>query len=167
MIIIEDILSEVVKRVEKNNDRQLFFHYGTLREIVGNLNQLGKASKIKYPIIALIEPFKQRVTDEGTKATLRILIATYTKKTLLADERLELNYKPILFPVYNAFMDELKKESKSSSLDHTIINHFEMGKESLNGYDGTILDDHVDAIEINDLSILFRENKCNELIKNF
>ena len=42
-----------------------------------------------------------------------------------------------------------------------------MGKESLNGYDGTILDDHVDAIEINDLSVLFRENKCNELIKNF
>lgn len=167
MIVVEDILSNVVKNSEKEYGSKLFFHYGTLREIAGNLNQIGRARNVKYPIVALIEPFKQRITSDGTRASLRLLIATYTKKALLADERLELNYKPILFPVYDIFMKELRAVVKSSTLDHTVINHFEMGKESLNGYNGSVLDDHVDAIEINDLNVLFRDNKCKELIKNF
>ena len=90
-----------------------------------------------------------------------------TEKTLKADERLEQNYKPILFPAYEALISEIKKVTASSTLEHTLINHFEMGRESLQGYDKAILDDHIDAIEINDMNVLFRENKCNNLTKNF
>lgn len=167
MIVVEDILSKVVKRASITIDIDLSFQYGTLREIVENLNTLGKGGKVKYPIVALIEPFRQRITDDGTRANLRLLIATMTSKTLKADERLEQNYKPILFPAYEALIDEIKRVTASSTLEHTLINHFEMGRESLQGYDKAILDDHVDAIEINDMNVLFRENKCKQLTKNF
>ncbi len=167
MIVVEDILSKVVKRASITIDIDLSFQYGTLREIVENLNTLGKGGKVKYPLVALIEPFRQRITDDGTRANLRLLIATMTSKTLKADERLEQNYKPILFPAYEALIDEIKRVTASSTLEHTLINHFEMGRESLQGYDKAILDDHVDAIEINDMNVLFRENKCKQLTKNF
>lgn len=167
MIVVEDILSKVVKNASNTVGFDLFFQYGTLREIVGNLNTLGKGGKVKYPLVALIEPFKQRITEDGARASLRLLIATMTKKTLKADERLEQNYKPVLFPAYEALINEIKKVTASSTLEHTIINHFEMGRESLQGYDKAILDDHIDAIEINDMNVLFRENKCNNLTKNF
>ena len=72
-----------------------------------------------------------------------------------------------MFPAYEALIGEIKKVTISSTLDHTLINHFEMGRESLQGYDKAILDDHIDAIEINDMNVLFRENKCNNLTKNF
>ena len=167
MIVVEDILSKVVKRASITIDIDLSFQYGTLREIVENLNTLGKGGKVKYPLVALIEPFRQRITDDGTRANLRLLIATMTSKTLKADERLEQNYKPILFPAYEALIDEIKRVTASSTLEHTLINHFEMGRESLQGCDKAILDDHVDAIEINDMNVLFRENKCKQLTKNF
>ena len=167
MIVVEDILSKVVKRASITIDIDLSFQYGTLREIVENLNTLGKGGKVKYPLVALIEPFRQRITDDGTRANLRLLIATMTSKTLKADERLEQNYKPILFPAYEALIDEIKRVTASSTLEHTLINHFEMGRDSLQGYDKAILDDHVDAIEINDMNVLFRENKCKQLTKNF
>ncbi len=167
MIVVEDILSDVVKKSSVVVGFELSFQYGTLREIVENLNTLGKGGKVKYPLVALIEPFKQRITDDGARSSLRLLIATMTKKTLKADERLEQNYKPILFPAYEALIGEIKKVTISSTLDHTLINHFEMGRESLQGYDKAILDDHIDAIEINDMNVLFRENKCNNLTKNF
>ena len=167
MIVVEDILSKVVKRASITIDIDLSFQYGTLKEIVENLNTLGKGGKVKYPLVALIEPFRQRITDDGTRANLRLLIATMTSKTLKADERLEQNYKPILFPAYEALIDEIKRVTASSTLEHTLINHFEMGRESLQGYDKAILDDHVDAIEINDMNVLFRENKCKQLTKNF
>ena len=167
MIVVEDILSKVVKRASITIDIDLSFQYGALREIVENLNTLGKGGKVKYPLVALIEPFRQRITDDGTRANLRLLIATMTSKTLKADERLEQNYKPILFPAYEALIDEIKRVTASSTLEHTLINHFEMGRESLQGYDKAILDDHVDAIEINDMNVLFRENKCKQLTKNF
>ena len=167
MIVVEDILSKVVKRASITIDIDLSFQYGTLREIVENLHTLGKGGKVKYPLVALIEPFRQRITDDGTRANLRLLIATMTSKTLKADERLEQNYKPILFPAYEALIDEIKRVTASSTLEHTLINHFEMGRESLQGYDKAILDDHVDAIEINDMNVLFRENKCKQLTKNF
>ena len=88
MIVVEDILSEVVKKSSVVVGFELSFQYGTLREIVENLNTLGKGGKVKYPLVALIEPFKQRITDDGARSSLRLLIATMTKKTLKADERL-------------------------------------------------------------------------------
>lgn len=69
---------------------------------------------------------------------------------------MEENYKKILFPMYKAFMPEFKRVSRSSNVNHTLINHFEMGRESLTGYEGTILNDHVDVLEIKDLNTYFR-----------
>lgn len=163
MIVVEDIIGKVIERAFKKTDIKPFYHYGTIREIVDTLNQLNNAGMKKYPLIALIEPFQSSITGEGLTANLRLLFATYTEKTLKAPERLEENYKKILFPVYEAFMSAFKRVSGSSNVNHTLINHFEMGRESLNGYEGSILNDHVDVLEVKDLSVYFRENDICKL----
>lgn len=48
MIVVEDILSEVVKKSSLVVGFELSFQYGTLREIVENLNTLGKGGKVKW-----------------------------------------------------------------------------------------------------------------------
>ena len=162
MIIIEDIARNVV---DKTNARlperlQSTFHFGTLREIVTNLDQLTRASTGKYPVIALVEPFNQAIDSQGITATLRFLIATFTEKTLKADERLNTNYREVLFPICQVFTSELRAASGSAELKYIQVNHFELGRESLQGYDGTILNDHVDAIELKNIKIFFRETIC-------
>ncbi len=163
MIVVEDIIGEVIKKAFKETSIKPFYHYGTIREIVGTLNQLNNAGMKKYPIIALIEPFQSDITNEGLTASLRLLFATFTERTLKAPERMEENYKKILFPMYKAFMPEFKRVSRSSNVNHTLINHFEMGRESLTGYEGTILNDHVDVLEIKDLNTYFREKDICKL----
>ena len=174
MIVIEDIIGQAVKEAEEslrlrtNSDISINFCYGTLREIVGVLNDLGKAKVKKYPLIALIEPFSQSVDNSGIHLSPRFLIATYTKKTLKADQRLEVNYRPVLFPIYEAFIEQLKTKTRSSGLPHTLINHFELGRESLSGYDAATLNDHVDVIEIKDVDLYFKENNnCRLKQQNF
>lgn len=163
MIVVEDIIGEVIKKAFKETSIKPFYHYGTIREIVGTLNQLNNAGMKKYPIIALIEPFQSGITNEGLTASLRLLFATFTERTLKAPERMEENYKKILFPMYKAFMPEFKRVSRSSNVNHTLISHFEMGRESLTGYEGTILNDHVDVLEIKDLNTYFREKEICKL----
>lgn len=172
MICIEDVISEIIIATnEELVERGIvtYFQYGTLREIVDNLNQLTQVdSGKKYPLIALIEPFKQQKgvsCSVDSKVKLRFLIATYTMKELKADERLELNFKPILFPVYDAFMNKLKKYFVVDNIKHIVVNHFEIGRESLSGYDGSVFNDHIDAIEIQDMELDIKNKQCK--IKNF
>lgn len=170
MIIVEDIIKNIVSRInQKPQNMETYYHFGTIREIVGSLNQLTNSGSKKYPLIALIEPFQTIVNEDGINANIRILIATYTMRNMKSVERLEENYKKILFPIYTDFMDELVKSSGSSTINHTFINHFEMGREALTGYDGTLLNDHVDVLEIRDMNVYFRKkNKCinNKKISN-
>lgn len=172
MICIEDIFAGIVRSTnEKLIEDNIVssFQFGTLREIVDNLNTLTQAEIKKYPLIALIEPFKQQkgIPNTESRLRLRFLIATYTHKELKANERLELNFKPVLFPVYNKFLDSVKRSEyfKTDKIRHTIINHFEIGRESLSGYDGSIFNDHIDAIEIQDMELDAKHTQCK--IKNF
>lgn len=165
MIVVEDIIGKIIEGAYDKMPLKPFYHYGTIREIVDTLNQLNNAGMKKYPIVALIEPFQSRITNEGLTANLRLLFATFTERNFKAPERLEENYKKILFPMYEAFMANLKKFNRSSLTDHTLVNHFEMGRESLNGYEGTILNDYIDVLEVKDLGVYFRE-KSNCKIKN-
>ncbi|MEG1738674.1 MAG: hypothetical protein RR137_08985 [Odoribacter sp.] len=173
MICVEDIISEIVASTNKDLVRSnivVYFQYGTLREIVDNLDKLTQANSVeKYPLIALIEPFKQQkgIYDIESKVNTRLLIATYTTRNLKTDERLELNFKPCLFPIYDAFIERLKRSEnvRVENISHTVINHFEIGRESLTGYDGSTFNDHIDAIEIQDLEINIKKKQCK--LKNF
>jgi hypothetical protein len=124
------------------------------------LNQLSKGSKEKYPLVALIEPFEQVIDNNGVTVKLRFLIATWTEKTIKADERLNPTYRGILFPVCEALTNELKRVTGSAVLAYKQVNHFEMGRESLQGYDGAILNDNVDVVELKEVKMYFRDNHC-------
>lgn len=172
MICIEDIFADIVQSTnQKLAEHNILasFQFGTLPEIVDNLNALTQAEANKYPLIALIEPFKQQkgIPNTESRLRLRLLIATYTQKELKADERLQLNFKPILFPVYNKLLQTIQQSEhfKTNHIRHTVINHFEIGRETLEGYDGTIFNDHIDAIEIQDMELDTKNKQCK--IKNF
>lgn len=172
MICIEDVFRDIIVKLNTNladKEINVCFQFGTLREIVDNLNSLTQVNAGKYPLIALIEPFPQQkgISQIEARLKLRFLIATYTSRELKADERLELNFKPILFPVYDAFIREIKHSEyfRTEEIKHTLVNHFEIGKETLEGYDGSVFNDHIDAIELKDMELDIKNKQCN--IKNF
>ena len=173
MICVEDVFAQIVERMNKkliSLGLMTNYQFGTLREIVDNLDKLGNLdNSLKYPLVALIEPFSQKkgIFNVESIMTIRFLIATYTRKQLKADERLQLNFKPILFPIYEEFIRQTCKSAyfRVEEIPHTLVNHFEIGRESLSGYDGNVFNDHIDAIEIKDMELSLKRKQCK--IKNF
>jgi hypothetical protein len=95
---------------------------------------------------------------------LTFIIANITDPTYTAARRLELSFKPTLYPLYEEFMTKLRfsksiiPNSVVPYLEHTKIDRFFWGSQ-LNPQ-GNVVNDHLDAIEIKDLKIKIQNINC-------
>lgn len=163
--VIVDIFESIVEKVSLAYGSNVRYMYGPELEIEANLIDLTKAKGLpnsnvanKYPLIALIQDFPEKRGDANgyyADVTLpKILIATLTNNTYKAPQRYELNFKPILYPIYKLFLQEMARSGKiigndPDSFDHTKFDRLYYGTRTA----GSALNDYVDAIEINNLRI--------------
>jgi hypothetical protein len=163
--IVVDIFKDIVEKVSVEYGSNVRFMYGPVEEIEADLVNLTRAQGLpnatgmaKYPLIALFQDFPEKRGDaNGYYADVTIpiiLIANLTKNTYKAPERYEYNFKPILYPVYKLFLQEMAKSGKiigndPDSFDHTKFDRLYYGRKTV----GSALNDYVDAIEINNLRI--------------
>jgi hypothetical protein len=163
--IIVDIFESVVEKVTAAYGSNVRYMYGPVEEIEANLVNLTRAKGLpnsnvedKYPLIALFQDFPEKRGDaNGYYADVTIpiiLIATLTDNKYKAPERYEHSFKPILYPIYKLFLQEMAKSGKiigndPDSFDHTKFDRLYYGRKTV----GTALNDYVDAIEINNLRI--------------
>ena len=121
----------------------------------------------RFPIVCLItEDLVQDVEvnpSQDTSYPLHIVIATYTKQNYTEAKRLEESFKAVLWPMYNAIIDKLRRYSKNEykELPHKKQDQFffstnDNKKANKLGY-------ILDAVELTGLNILlnFREFECN------
>ena len=125
-----------------------------------------KARSERFPILAFITQDKvdnvEAFPNWETEYPLRIIIADLTSPRYSNQERLDNVFKPVLIPIYNAFIDSLRNFSKNAfrELPHKRKDHFYY----------SVSDDkpanqfafQLDAIELTDLNINinFRESEC-------
>ena len=122
-LIIVDEFKDVMNRVEANiypviapytNGNHINFKYGRSVQINKflQLNRNAVPAVSNYPLVALFQDFPE---DAGKKwgytyVTIpRITIATITNSDASIDERYNLTFKPILYPIYEELIRQLSR----------------------------------------------------------
>lgn len=148
-----------------------------LVEVLQNLQQLdeNQLSAKKWPLVILLcdipETMGGRDSSKGQYqyANLNIIIATSTLSTFKQPERLEKNFKPVLYPIYYELIDAIYRSKYTSfynkgEITHSKTDRYFWGKEDIYGNKGNKANDFIDAIEIKNLRVKFSLNFCNQQI---
>lgn len=145
-----------------------FYMYGHPLEIANRLTDKDKdkvTKRQKYPLIALRMDIQESVSKGIWSYTLNLLIANYNDKKWNAEERMANIFKPVLYPIYERFMEELRNSplffwpDNQDYPEHTKVDRPFYGTESPQGNVKNIFNDPIDAIEIIGL-------KLNQRVKN-
>jgi len=123
----------------------------------------GKGTKVswqKYPLILLTHPHTDNRQNNtvGYEISPTIHIITDTNSDDWSDDRYTNNFEPILFPLYNSFINALAANEWISEMTPQFINH---DKTDLLHIDGNPFPDKMDGItlQFNDLEIV-TNNVC-------
>lgn len=146
-----------------------FFMAGHRMEISKRLTDKDKDKVFKYqkyPLIALRMDIQESVAKGIWSYSLNIAILNHADRKLNAEERMEKVFKPVLYPIYERFMEELRNSTKffwSGNRDypeHTVILRPFWGIENQEGNVKNIFNDPLDGIEIVNLKLNQRVKNC-------
>lgn len=146
------------------------FLHGHPLEIIKVLNSYNEDPVLKnkkYPLFALFQDFREKMNPAigvYAEVSLNCIIANFTENTLLAPERYEKNFNPTLYPIYKAFLEELSRSGYflgyKDGIKHDKFDRLYWGRDGLYGKEGNIFSDFIDAIEIQNLTLLIDQKIC-------
>jgi len=162
---IVDIIEDVVDSMTL----ECYYLYGHPVEVVNTLSEWSKhptKKTEKFPLIMLFQDFEERKgTMQGinSEVSLNIVIATNTLNSYKSEERYTNNFKAILYPLYDEFIDRIKLSGyfESTLFPHNKFDRVYWGKTGLYGNDGNMFNDFIDAIEIQNLDLKILNNFKN------
>jgi hypothetical protein len=167
--VITDLFSNVVLKAKASLKMDIHFMHGHPREITESLTEMTKnptASAKKYPLIALFQDFEEDRSGDFIKIRPQLIIATLTKNTLKAHERYQSTFKPVLYPIYESFLEAIAQsgyfnESTKRQIKHVKIDRLYWGRTGLYGSEKNIFNDFIDCIEIKELTLNVKySNSC-------
>ncbi len=157
--IIGDVVANVRLTFDPINLEKPYFLYGHPIEVFNILAEKSQSEKFKYskyPLIALYLDYTEthRYTFNAISG-ITIAILTETKPEFSSKNRYDQTITPVLQPIYDLFMEELKKSRYvySGDFKHTKINRLYYGKQDVYGNSGNIGNDALDAILITNLNL--------------
>lgn len=159
-------LQDVVPTIETIN--YMYGHPVEVMNILANMEKSIEYRAKKFPAIILFQDFTESMGNAGphyTRATLNIVLAHATRPEIIASERYTTSFKPILYPLYEAFIKQLAlyngfevKYRDVRNVEHQKIDRLFWGKNGTNtGNQGV---DYLDAIEIQNLIITIKNQTC-------
>lgn len=162
--LVVDAFTEVVNLVDTAYTAgDVYSMYGHRKEINKRLLTKNKDRVFKYtkyPLIALNMPFSEDVQEDGLiNVSLNIAIMNYTDKNMNSNERYLSSFINTLEPLYELFIKALGDSGKFINMDytHTRVDRLFWGNETQDNYTFT---DPLDAIELIDLNLILKNNKC-------
>jgi hypothetical protein len=163
MTIIVDIIGDCVEVIKSKLHQHINYVYGRQSQILGKLHDMNDSVNFKdgkYPLFAVYMDFPERRGGEYYSDLVlpKIIIATLTVQTNYADVRYDINFKPVLYPIYYEFLHQLSVHPNIIQHDENAIPHTKWDRVGTLPI-GMDVTDHVDAIEINNLSITVTQLK--------
>jgi hypothetical protein len=175
-MIVKDIIKDIVAKVSIELTPMLqaydptitgvHFMNGHPLEIINRLvkREQNGMEYDKYPLVCLFHDFPEIQYANGTiDTTLHIAICRATDPNLIADERYEKNFKPVLYPIYESFIDNLihnKSFIGYSPMKITKYDRLFWGSDKLIKGQANVFNDYLDAIEITNLTIKLNTLVC-------
>jgi hypothetical protein len=151
--------------------QQLSYYKCSFDELIETLNQLdqsGEERYKKYPLVGLMRDFReQRGREAGIycEVNLRIIIAHQTVNTYKEQDREQKVFRPVLYPIYYELMRQLAYHKMVFQFGPDEIRHDKTdraywGTRQQQGTDKNMLNDYVDAIEIENLTLKINFPNC-------
>lgn len=144
-----------------------YYLYGHRREMNIRLIQKDKnkdLKKQKYPLIILRLDTVESVAKGMISYSLNVGILMLTDPNYPTAERYDVNFRPILYPLYDLFMQKLRESPKftwagdQKRPEHKKIDRPFYGTAMSEGNSSYLFNDPIDAIEIVDLKFNQRLN---------
>jgi len=179
-IVLVDLFRTITKSVSEKLTAQLklvdplidgvHYKHGHPLEILEILDELAKGITTKtsrYPLIGLFQDIPESIdVQEGFygDVSFHLIIARPTDPNYRAAKRYEVNFKPILYPIYTALLEEIRLSKffflVDNKIPHTKIDRLYWGREGLYGNEGNVFNDRIDCIEIRDLKLRVKTQNC-------
>lgn len=150
-----------------------YFEYGHMVEIANTLTERDKASLVykfqKYPAIflKLDTPSKPNIrTGQFDYTNITLYLVNATEQTYKAADRLDNNFNPILYPLYEKLITALQRHeaviptSDLTNLEHDKYDRFFWGTQLNKNSTNNILNDYLDAIEVTNLKLSIKQKNC-------
>jgi hypothetical protein len=165
-VFVVDIFKEVVEKTATELGISINYVPGDAVDIIQNLKDKDSSITLKgtkYVLFALYTPFPERRGEGGTSSLYadvtirRIAIATLTNQDDETLVRYENTFKPILYPVYEAFLSNFAKSRYISSKDPNLLTHTKtdmIGHEPITG-----MNDFVDCIYLDNFQFSVNQTK--------
>lgn len=163
-VYVVDIIGEVITSIAADVSPLLInYRYGRQIQILESLQRLNDSITLqdtKYPLVALFQDFPERRGD-GFYATVtipKIVIACLTNSTDPPEARYNVTFKPILYPIYYAFLNGLAKHKNIVCNNPELLVHTKWDRPGVQP-EGQGLNDYIDAIEIQNLILNITQTK--------
>lgn len=162
MTIVE-AFGEVVKATEAALQRvnpafpALNYQYGHPKAILLVMQQWSNSTQAMqakmYPLVALFQDFTETQParpDLLATAPLRVIIGNMTEASYDTPQRYTHNFKPVLHPVANELVRQLKRTSyfRGTSFQYTKTDRPFWGEEGLYGSEKNIFNGAMDVVEL-------------------
>lgn len=157
MIVIPDIFEGIVNGLTVSGIDNIYFKYGDPIEINNQNDNNNIIRAENYPAIFLFLELDE-IRDSSSywaKINPRLAIVNTTKADYIASQRLDNNFRTVLYPIYEALMDAIKS---SSYVGNYNIEHIKRDKYFY-GRSKSEFNDNLDAITI-DLKNLIINKIC-------
>jgi hypothetical protein len=173
--VFDDIVAAVRAEYDTTNNLEPYYIYGHPREIANRLalkDQDSVDKFRKFPLIVLIVDVEESHGNDDTRidytTSPTLLIVTNTQPTYTSEERYDNTFKPTLYPIYELLVSKMNESpslhtQSTDDIIYTKIDRLFWGSATVNGNEGLIFNDFLDAIELNfsDLNII-KDNECQQ-----
>ena len=154
--MVEEFFKDIIAEMETKP--KLYLGVGS--NIVDELNKLASLQANRFPMIAVIRPFKVIEKADMNEITIsRVVIADKTDPTKAESKRIDDVYVKTLRPIEQEFKSLLSK----SKLTYTKIGGIEYTKEETPYINTERTTDKIDGIIINNLVLKIKKSNCNGL----
>lgn len=168
---IPDLVGQVVAKVAVALAQPVYYEFGHYRVVENNLVQKDGAPSLKnqkYPLIWLIMDFEETVGQvyDELGLSMHLIIATGTEATYSMEQRRDLNFIPVLYPIYSALLRAFSESVTFSmpeelKMQHVKIDRPYWGIQSGQGNgEKNMFSDYIDAIEIRNLKLSVKRRYC-------
>lgn len=162
----DELVSGIFKNVQEALALPVLnYQYGYLRELNETLKQYTTTDEFqlkKFPMIWLQQPFTIRkdttAITYGTIESMNIFICAETDQNLKAAKRMELKFKPILYPIYYELMNQIDYSlsfltQSPNQIEHSLVDRYYWG-------DGDVFESKIDCIMLNIRALDIANKTC-------
>jgi len=165
---IVDIIGDIVTTM-RGNGATPYYLYGHPLEVVNTLTEWTKhpvKKFAKFPIIILMQDFEERKGVEqgvNSSVSLNLVICMNTKPEYKSADRYVNTFKPVLYPLYDSFIDTIITSGYFKNVSHGVVQHTKIDRVFYGNEGNTAnqFNDRIDAIEIRNLELDILNNFKN------